>query len=59
MLSGEANGHATFADGGGDHLRRPRADIARGEDAGPARLEQEGLRLSFSQISRSCAPRGS
>src|SRR5215475_5661887 len=43
VLRDEPDGHAAVADGGGDHLRRPRADIARGEDAGPARLEQEGL----------------
>src|SRR5215831_543621 len=43
VLRDEPDGHAAVADGGGDHLRRPRADIARGEDAGPARLEQEWL----------------
>src|SRR5262249_61342499 len=43
VFRGEADVHAALADGRGDHLRRPGADVAGGEDAGPTRLEQEGL----------------
>ena len=42
MLVHELHGHRAFADGRRAALRRARADVARGEDAGDARLEQVG-----------------
>ena len=40
VLVDEGDRHAALADGGGDALDRAEADVAAGEDAGHARLEQ-------------------
>src|SRR3954452_13929761 len=45
VLVHEGDGHAALADRGGDALDRSVADVAAGEDAGHARLEQVGVAL--------------
>src|SRR5262245_49325495 len=41
VLRGETDRHAAFADRGGDHLRRPGANVASCKDTGATGLEQE------------------
>ena len=40
------HGHAAFAHGGGAALHRTRTDVARGENAGAARLQRAGRATS-------------
>ena len=44
-LVSELDAHRSFADGGSDAFDRTGTHIAGGEDAGPARFEQERLTL--------------
>src|SRR3974390_219744 len=63
MLAKEPHRHATFTSGGSDHLGRTRANIADGEHAGPAGLNQERIaaqtspRLSLTESAAQCWPR--
>ena len=43
----ECDRHAALADGSGDPLDRPRADVTAGKDAGNARLEQVWIALKL------------
>jgi hypothetical protein len=47
VLCGEADGHASFADRWGDHLRRSGANIAHGENTRQARLNQKRAATKF------------
>ena len=55
VLVDELDGHRAFADGRGDALDRAGPHVARGEDARPARLEQERRPLAASSAASSRA----
>ena len=50
VLVDERDRHAALSDGGGDALHRAEADVAAGEDAWDARLEQERIALELPPV---------